>query len=548
MHSVPIEDSASEGLDAVTLFEDDFAASVQQLVTEIAELYLSDAIPWVVGYSGGKDSTATLQLVWMALERLGPEQRTKPVHVISTDTLVENPIVAAWVGRSLDRMNEAAESAGLPISSHRLTPAVRDTFWVNLIGRGYPAPRPKFRWCTERLKILPSHRFIKSMVDQHGETILVLGTRKAESAARAAVMERYEAGRIRGRLSPNGSLPNSFIYSPIENWSNDEVWLFLVEHENPWGHTNRDLLSMYRGASADGECPLVVDTGTPSCGDSRFGCWVCTLVEKDRSMQAMIRNDAEKEWMQPLLALRNELDYRLRGEDGDRSLRDFRRSTGHVQLFHDRPIPGPYRQDVRHRWLKRVLEVERHIRERGPEDVRDIELITMRELKEIRRIWVADKHEIEDMLPGIYEAASCRKWPREEADGGDRLLGDREVATLQEVCGEDRLHFELTRELLSVEQRFSANGKRRGIFKEIEKAFLRNAYRSEEEAVDIARWRQEAMERSQDVSARHPFDGEQIEAYADPEKTSELIESAILNLLGLNIDRSPALGALRAPR
>ena len=503
MHSVPIDGLTSGGLNAVALFESEFEASVQQLVAEIAELYLSDSIPWVVGYSGGKDSTATLQLVWMALERLEPEQRTKPVHVISTDTLVENPIVAAWVGRSLDRMNDAAESAGLPISSHRLTPAVRDTFWVNLIGRGYPAPRPKFRWCTERLKILPSHRFIKNMVDEHGETILVLGTRKAESAARAAVMQRYEAGRVRGRLSPNGSLPNSFIFSPIENWSNDEVWLFLVEHENPWGHTNRDLLSMYRGASADGECPLVVDTGTPSCGDSRFGCWVCTLVEKDRSMQAMIRNDAEKEWMQPLLALRNELDYRLRGEDGDRSLRDFRRSAGHVQLFHDRPIPGPYRQEVRHRWLKRLLEVERHIRKRGPEEVRDIELITMRELKEIRRIWVADKHEIEDTLPGIYEAASGRRWPREEADGNDRLLGDREVATLEEVCGEDRLHFELTRELLSVEQRFSANGTRRGIFKEIEKAFLRNAYRSEEEAVDIARWRQDAMERSQDVSTRY---------------------------------------------
>ena len=112
MHSVPINGSSSGGLDAVALFEDDFEAAVQQLIAEIAELYLSDAIPWVVGYSGGKDSTATLQLVWMALERLGAEQRTKPVHVISTDTLVENPIVAAWVGRSLGRMNEAAKSAG----------------------------------------------------------------------------------------------------------------------------------------------------------------------------------------------------------------------------------------------------------------------------------------------------------------------------------------------------------------------------------------------------------------------------------------------------
>ena len=484
--------------------DDDFGAAAQRRVGEVADLYLSDGIPWVVGYSGGKDSTATLQLVWMALERIAPERRAKPVHVISTDTLVENPIVSAWVGQSLDRMNAAARQAGLPISSHQLTPAVEDSFWTNLIGRGYPAPRPKFRWCTERLKIQPSHRFIKNMVDRHGEAILVLGTRKAESAARAAVMERYEANRLRDRLSPNGSLPNSFVYTPIEDWSNDEVWLFLVEHENPWGHANRDLLAMYRGASADGECPLVVDTGTPSCGDSRFGCWVCTLVEKDRSMQAMIRNDDEKKWMLPLLELRNELDYRLRGDEGDRPLRDFRRSVGHVQLFHDRPIPGPYRQEVRHHWLRRVLEVERYIRRHGPAGFQDIELITMPELKEIRRIWLVDKHEIEDALPGLYESASGREWPKEEFDSC-QPLGEEEIGMLRKICGEDRLHFELTRELLAVEQRFQGRRNRRGIFGSIEKAFLRSGYDGVDDAVNNARWRQEAMERARDTSAyRYP--------------------------------------------
>ncbi len=68
----------------------------------------------------------------------------------------------------------------MPIIPHRLTPEVQDRFWVNLIGRGYPAPRPKFRWCTSRLKISPSNNFIKSMVKTNGEAILVLGTRKAE--------------------------------------------------------------------------------------------------------------------------------------------------------------------------------------------------------------------------------------------------------------------------------------------------------------------------------------------------------------------------------
>ena len=240
-----------------------FKKTIAALMGEVVELYLTDDIPWVIGYSGGKDSTATLQLVWRALEQVPAEQRTKPVYVISTDTFVENPIVALWVSNSLEKMEAEAAQQGLPLTANRLTPAPENTFWVNLIGRGYPAPRPKFRWCTERLKINPSTQFISSVVQKHGEAILVLGTRKAESAARAKVMERFEEKRVRERLSPNGSLPNSFVYTPIENWTNDDVWMFLMQVPNPWGYNNKDLLTMYQGATAGGECPLVVDTSTP---------------------------------------------------------------------------------------------------------------------------------------------------------------------------------------------------------------------------------------------------------------------------------------------
>ena len=184
-----------------------FSDAVARITDEIRALYLADAIPWVVGYSGGKDSTATLQLVWLALAALPHEERQKPVHVISTDTLVENPIVAAWGTRSLECMKTAAQEAQLPITPHRLTPTVSDSFWVNLIGKGYPAPRPKFRWCTERLKIRPSNTFITNVVQESGEAIVVLGTRKAESTKRASVMTRLEAARVRERLSPNASLP-----------------------------------------------------------------------------------------------------------------------------------------------------------------------------------------------------------------------------------------------------------------------------------------------------------------------------------------------------
>jgi len=287
-----------------------FQATIAQLEDEIRALYTADDVPWIIGYSGGKDSTATLQLVWSAVAGLPEEERHKTVHVISTDTLVENPIVAAWVGNSLEIMKRSANMQNVPFIPHRLTPKVTESFWVNLIGRGYPAPRHKFRWCTERLKIRPSNTFINGIVSSSGEAILVLGTRKAESTRRAANMAKHEKGRERDRLSPNASLPGSLVYTPVEDWTNDDVWFYLMQAKNPWGYNNRDLLGMYAGASADGECPLVVDDSTPSCGDSRFGCWVCTLVEQDKSMTAMIQNDAEKEWMMPLLDLRNALDFR----------------------------------------------------------------------------------------------------------------------------------------------------------------------------------------------------------------------------------------------
>ncbi len=461
-----------------------FETGIDLIVDEIMQVYLADDVPWIVGYSGGKDSTATLQLVWMALRKIGSDAK-KPVYVISTDTLVENPIIAGWVAHSLEKMNVAAKKEGLPISSHRLFPAVNESFWVNLIGRGYPAPRQKFRWCTERLKIAPSHRFISSVVDRHGETLLVLGTRKAESAARARVMAKHEQKRVRDKISPNGSLANSFIYSPIENWANDDVWMFLLETPNPWGHDNMNLFGIYKGATTDGECPLVVDTGTPSCGDSRFGCWVCTLVEKDKSMLAMVANDEQKKWMMPLLEIRAEIDFRAMPENGDRHLRDFRRMKGNVQLFHGRLVPGPYKQEFRQHLLSRLLQAEKLVRETGPEYVRDLTLIQPDELDEIRRIWVVEKHEIEDALPNIYEKATGRKYIGHKLDEGTSF-GAEEMVLLREVCGDNRQRYEMLREFLAVESRHKTSLRRAGIFKSLEQAIKRNFYTDENDAVSWA--------------------------------------------------------------
>lgn len=473
--------------------------TVAALTEEIRELYLADAVPWIIGYSGGKDSTATLQLVWNALSELPVEQRTKTVHVVSTDTLVENPIVATWVRKSLDVMGDRARALQMPITPHLLHPRVEDSFWVNLIGKGYPAPRPKFRWCTERLKIRPSNGFISKIVTENGEAILCIGARKAESTARARVLSKNQKHRVRDRLSPSATLSGCSIYTPIEDWSNDDVWMFLMQVPNAWGYSNKDLLGMYAGASEDGECPLVVDTSSPSCGDSRFGCWVCTLVEKDKSMTAMIHNDEEKEWMMPLLKLRNELDFRPDEEHPDRTddrhLRDFRRMTGAIQVMQSgQPVPGPYTQASRERWLRKLLEAQTWIRCHGPVDVQAIELVTIKELEEIRRIWVVDKHELEDTLPRIYEEVTGHTYKGRGLDD-NLVLGAEEMGALRSLCADDDMHYELTRELLSVERQQRAHAKRSGLFDDLEKAFSRHFYDDREDAVLTARRRASARER-----------------------------------------------------
>lgn len=474
-------------------------AAVAARVEQICALYLEDDTPWIIGYSGGKDSTAVLQLIWLALRQLPADQRTKIVHVISTDTLVENPVVAAWVESSLDTMRTAAQNQGLPIAPHRLTPAIKDRFWVNLIGKGYPAPRPKFRWCTSRLKIAPSNSFIKGLVRECGEAILVLGTRKQESAVRARVMAHYESKRQRDLLSPNGNLPGCLVFTPVEDWSNDDVWTFLMQVKNPWGYSNKDLLTMYQGASADGECPLVVDGSTPSCGDSRFGCWVCTMVEQDKSMSAMIQNDTEKGWMEPLLAFRNELDL-----NDDDHLRDFRRMNGTVQLFHDSLIRGPYTQQAREQWLRRLLEVQRWVRENGPPEVRSISLITMEELREIRRIWVVDKHEIEDRLPKVWQEVTGEEWPDGTFDD-DQRFGPAELDLLRTTCA-DKLRFETVRELLDVERQHRTQARRAGLFGAIAKILQKGAFADEEAAKKSARTRQDLAEAARSGNVQQMLD------------------------------------------
>ncbi len=457
---------------------------INGMMETVRNLYLADEIPWVIGYSGGKDSTATLQLVWLAMEGMPPGTMKKPIHVINTDTLVESPVVSGWVQQSFSIMNQTAKQKGLPFVTHRLTPDPNNTFWVNLLGRGYPFPRLKYRWCTDRLKIQPVNNFVKGKIAEHGEIILVIGTRKAESSRRARTMAYYEKKRIRELLSPNPTMANELVFSPLENWSDDDVWAFLMQYKNPWGLSNMDLLTLYRGATADNECPLMTEKNLPSCGKSRFGCWVCTMVERDKSMEAMIANDDEKAWMTPLLNFRNEFG----NDDGDRERRSFRRMNGTLQGSYGRLYHGPYKKEIREKWLKELLEMQVNIQTNGPEDFKSLELITLPELRNIRRIWVKDKHEFDDFLPRIYKDVIGKEFDDPEWIGTG-AFGKDEWDVLKQVCTdeypEETLAFEMMYSLVDIENGASDMNHRKGILESLKSTIEHNYYKDETDATQF---------------------------------------------------------------
>ncbi|EKB21334.1 hypothetical protein HMPREF1170_02877 [Aeromonas veronii AMC35] len=387
-----------------------------EYVAEVQRIFCADKRPWVIGYSGGKDSSAVLTLVYLALLGLPPELRHKDVFVVSSDTLVETPVVVDLIIRTMEQIEKGAKHDALPITSHPVVPKTHETFWVNLLGKGYPAPTRSFRWCTERMKINPVSDFIKDKVSQFEEVIVVLGSRSSESASRAQVIAKHKIDGT--RLARHTTLANAFIYTPIDTWDVEDVWKLLrgafkyapddvEEWENPWGGNNRPLWTLYMDSSGQGECPLVIDDSTPSCGNSRFGCWTCTVVTKDRAMESLIQNG--EDWMLPLLKFRNQLALTTDPAQKD-TYRNYKRRTGKVsyqyakegeELSAERKhVPGPYWLRYRQEWLKELLEMERDLNLRG----HTITLITKPELHAIRQEWLTDPNEPDwnDSLPAIY--------------------------------------------------------------------------------------------------------------------------------------------------
>ncbi len=448
--------------------------NIGEIYQEIRDLYLQQERPWVIGYSGGKDSTATLQVVWKALEGLEKLKRKYPVYVIASDTQVETPVIVNYIDTTLNQINKAAKKQKMPFEANKVVPVLSDTFWVNLIGRGYPAPTSVFRWCTGRMKIKPANAFIEQKVSEHGEVIMVLGVRKAESATREQLMNTYQVqGHV---LRRHVSLRGAYVYAPIADFTTDDVWTYLFQVPSPWGSNNRDLAAMYRNASA-GECPLVIDTSTASCGNSRFGCWVCTVTSKDSSMEAMVDNG--EEWLEPLLEFRNWLQETTNPEK-KREYRDIKGRDGRIILKKDGTAAArTYKLDVSRQMLRKVLELQKRIQKDGPDP--DTQLISNEEVMEIRRIWRTERQDWEDSVPEIYEAVAGHSldWLIDD----DAHFDSSQKQLLENICVEYDVPFELLAKLLEAEKQTHGMAYRANIQKRLH-AILNEEWRSENEVID----------------------------------------------------------------
>ncbi|MDD4437721.1 MAG: DNA phosphorothioation system sulfurtransferase DndC [Tissierellia bacterium] len=413
---------------------------ITEIIDELIDQYLDEDRynrPWIIGFSGGKDSTVLLTLVWLALLKIREENPTitleRQVYVVSNDTMVENPVIEEYVNNVLQTIEKAAREQQLPITVKTTTPQIEDTFWCCVIGKGYPVPNNSFRFCTEKMKIKPTSTFITNQVVADGEAIILIGTRLAESQQRAKSIKKHD---IKGhRLSKHPLNPNTYTYAPIKELMLEEVWWIINALPSPWGFDNQVLFKIYLDASADDyECPTVVTNDSHrSCGQSRFGCWVCTVVKEDKSMSALIKNGVN--WMQPLLDFRNRLVENRNISDN----RSETRRNGQLAVDETGHKMGNYTMEYRIQLLRELLTIQKDTQQYRS----SIDLITSQELIAIQVMWYRDGN-FTTTVNDIYNDVYGYDLPNDNIGLQERLL-------LERACN-NPAHYSLIKELLALQK------------------------------------------------------------------------------------------------
>lgn len=329
-------------------------------VSRIVTAYNSDTEPWIVGYSGGKDSTAVVKLVFQSLLRI--ESPHKAVTVIYCDTGVEIPMASVLARQALNDLEGEARKFDLPISVRVLSPPTTERFFVKVIGRGYPPPTDKFRWCTDRLRINPVSRFLES--EQVRSATVVLGVRESESATRNLTLN--ENGTRDRFWKRQRGVDNRRLFMPILDYSTRDVWLANLLVDRPRALRAKEVAKLY--ASASGECPTVRELKGAPCGRARFGCWTCTVARGGVTLRNLIATGNHR--LEPLLRFRLWMEK----ERSNPRHRWRKRRNG-------TPGPGPMTLQWRRIALRKLVQAQE---ESG------FQLIDSDEIFAIQREWATD--------------------------------------------------------------------------------------------------------------------------------------------------------------
>lgn len=411
----------------------DFKA-FENIIQEMMIVYQHDKRPWMIGFSGGKDSTLLCCLVIEMLQRLPSTKRNKTVYIVSSDTMVENPIVRNYMHKMSQMIN--ASCASLNVKADIIYPKVEDSFWSKVIGLGYPTPEPPgFRWCTERLKINPMNAYTLETIKNNGEVILLLGVRKAESTYRA---NNIRAREIEGKLLvPHNDIENAYVYNPLTEIPNEEVWKYLLKGTaiSPWGSDNKYLFSLYQGENLGEEQSVIGEIDKdkiPVTGNSRFGCWICTMVKEDKSLKAFI--DRGEKWLEPLRDYRNWL-MEMRSSP---TAREYKRRNGAMYRKSDGSLgQGPFTMESRKEMLRRLLQLEVNT---------GLSLITIEELKQIDIMWDSEGDLSRRCLVNIYHDIKGTRLPWD--DYKSPIFSADVIEQVKRLCNENKVDFELISKLI----------------------------------------------------------------------------------------------------
>jgi DNA sulfur modification protein DndC len=352
-----------------------YSAAVVEALDRIQLEYERATVPWFIGFSGGKDSSAVLKLVFQALLRAKPGGVA--VHVVYCDTGVEIPVIRAFVHQVLARLSGEATRLRLPVHLQVALPPVRERFFVKVIGRGYPPPSNRFRWCTDRLRVAPVRKLIAevSRECQSKSALVLLGLRRGESGQRDRTLDKH--GTDDPFFQSQAGSAGIVIFSPIIKFTLSDVWTVIDSPGLPYAVDGKRLRFLYR--STDGECPVVRESTSKPCAGNRFGCWTCTVVRRDRAVEGLIA--AGEPGLAPLLGFRNWL-AEVRNEP---SYRELLRRNG-------APGPGPFTLAARREILRRLLAVQGE---------QEWTLIAPDEIELIKELWIED-----EMTPGSGRKAA----------------------------------------------------------------------------------------------------------------------------------------------